>query len=41
MHFFPVSRELVSNRRHPEPRSALTIRLDVARRARRIRTGRA
>jgi hypothetical protein len=34
MHFYPVASELVSNRRQPKPRSARTIRLEVARRAR-------
>ena len=34
MHFYPVAPELVSNRRHPKPRGAHTIRLEVARRAR-------
>ena len=39
MHFYPVSEELVPNRRRPKPRGAISIRLDVARRAREIRQG--
>jgi hypothetical protein len=40
MHFYPVAPELVSNRRNPKQRGAHTIRLDVARRARRTRRAR-
>jgi hypothetical protein len=43
MHVHLFAPELVSNRRHPQPRGALTIRMDVRRagRGRRGRRGRA
>ena len=40
MHFYPVAPELVSNRRNPKLRGSHTIRMDVVRRAARIRRSR-